>query len=381
MKRKKNSHVVYIITKLELGGAQKVCLSLFNGMEQTGYSTTLISSSTGKLVDTIIDRKNVILLNSFAREVSLLSVWKEIRCFFQLIKVLRQIKKKYTNVIVHTHSSKAGILGRWAAFFAGIKKRIHTIHGFAFHQHQSFIIWLLCYLPELLTSFITTHYICVSSADVKSGIQLFPRFSHKHSIIRAAVGEQFYIPAKVSRRADKNEPFIFGTISCFKPQKNLFDILRAFKSVYEHNNNARLEIIGDGILRDHITNWIGQHNIKPVVTLHGWQNNVAPIMSTWHTFVLSSLWEGLPCAIVEARLLHLPVISYDTGGIHDIIEHNKNGLLYNQKDWPALATGMQRIMKNKKLYTKLQSYQENLDDFNNTQMIQNHITLYKQMNI
>jgi len=380
MKHKKNSHVVYIITKLELGGAQKVCLTLFKGINDAGYPTTLISSSGGKLVDTIIDKNNIILLDSLAREVSWLSIWKEIRCLLQLIKILRQIKKNYTNVIVHTHSSKAGILGRWAAFFAGIKKRIHTIHGFAFHQHQSFITWLLRYLPELITSFITTHYVCVSSADVKSGIQLFPRFSLKHSIIRAAVEEQFYIPAKISRSADKNKLFIFGTVSCFKPQKNLFDILRAFKSVFEHNNNARLEIVGDGTLRDHITTWIDQHNLDQVVTLHGWQHNVAPIMRTWHAFVLSSLWEGLPCAIIEARLLHLPVISYDTGGIHDIIEHNKNGLLFDQKDWSALASGMQHVMENKKLYTKLQGHHENLDDFNNTHMIQHHIALYKQMN-
>ncbi len=177
------------------------------------------------------------------------------------------------------------------------------------------------------------------------GSRLFPRFTRKHSIIRAAVeGEQFYQPAVAVSIPSSTQPFIFGSVSCFKPQKNLFDLLSAFERVYAHEPRARLEIIGDGVLRPHIEQWVCERNLERVITLHGWKQLVAPIMKTWHTFVLSSLWEGLPCVVVEARLLRLPVISYDTGGICEVITDQENGLLYKQGDWHGLSHGMLRMM-------------------------------------
>ena len=125
--------------------------------------------------------------------------------------------------------------------------------------------------------------------------------------------------------------------------------------------------------------WIQHHGLTKVITLHGWQEQVAPIMAHWHAFVLSSLWEGLPCSIVEARLLKLPVISYDTGGIHDVIITEENGLLCKQGDWEHLAQNMLKVVENKKLYSSLQQYPEDLSDFNTNQMIKEHLTLYETL--
>ncbi len=379
MKHKRKPHVVYIITKLELGGAQKVCLSLFKGLQNTSMSATIISGSMGKLVDEVKHSPDVILFDSLKRETSLKGIWHEVHTFFKMITHLKRLKKSHTHLIVHTHSTKAGIVGRWAAWFAGIKKRVHTVHGYGFHAHQNKLIWLCIYFVELITSFITTHYVCVSSADVKTGIKLFPGFEKKHSIIRAAVDwDQFYIPArKTTVPPQSNKPFVFGTISCFKPQKNLFDLLRAFEHVHHKNPDTRLEIIGDGMLRPAIQAWITEHTLEHVITLHGWLERVAPIMLNWHAFVLSSLWEGLPCAVVEARLLKLPVISYNTGGIHDVIFHGENGLLYPQGDWQSLSNGMHQLAHDKQLYLRLHKHYENLNDFKNTQMIKSHRTLYQ----
>lgn len=411
MKQKNYIHVVYIITKLELGGAQKVCLELFNGLQNGQISSHLISGAQGTLVDTVKQNEQVILLDNFKREFSLTTILHELRCLWNLIIQLRSLKKVHPTIIVHTHSTKAGIIGRWAAWCAGIKTRIHTIHGYGFHGHQSWLLWIPLYLLELITSIITTHYICVSSADVATGTRLFPFFARKHSLIRAAVDQQqFYIPARITsmdestmdtsvmsistmdtstmRASTVEEPtvnpstkstFIFGTISCFKPQKNLFDLLNAFAFVHQHNPHARLEIIGDGTQRQAIEDWIKEHNLTKVITLHGWQAQVAPIMLTWDAFTLSSLWEGLPCAIIEARLLKLPVICYDTGGIKDIILHEKNGLLYSQKDWRALGHGMLAITHDKTLYAKLQKHADDLGAFKTTHMISKHIELYTQL--
>lgn len=381
MKQNNQIQVLYIITKLELGGAQKVCLSLIEGLTQLDAIPLLISSNSGPLVNAVKDKPNVILLENMQRDVSFKNIFKEVACFFQLIRHIKTLKKKYPHLIVHTHSTKAGLSGRWAAFFAGIKNRIHTVHGYAFHNHQPKLLWLGIYLCELITSFITTHFVCVSSEDVKIGIHLFPRFAKKHSIIRAAVpSASFFIPAqKANPFPVQREPFVFGTIACFKKQKNLFDLLNAFAQVHATNANTRLEIIGDGVLRSQIEQWIASQKLNHVITLHGWQHSVAHHMITWHAFVLSSLWEGLPCAIIEARLLKLPVLSYNTGGIHDVIIPGENGFLYKQKDWQSLAQGMLSLASNKELYTKLQSHPDDLTDFDTGHMVHDHIQLYRKL--
>ncbi len=371
----KQNVVVYIITKLELGGAQKVCLSLYN-KAYTGYDTLLITGAEGKLITEVHNNHNVIFLPTLKREFSFFGIFQEIKTLIFLIKQLRIIKKKYAEVIVHTHSTKAGILGRWAAFFARIQTRVHTIHGYSFHAHQAWFIWLLHYACELLTSFVTTHYICVSSADIKTGKRLFPFFSQRSSIIRAAVDTLQFVPAQ---RATSQEVFVFGTISCFKPQKNLFDLLEAFKYVHALNPSTKLEIIGDGTQRTAIQAWIQEHNLQQSIILHGWQTAVAPFMKQWNSFVLSSLWEGLPCAIVEARLMKLPVIAYNTGGISDVIDHYRNGILVPQKDVYALSQAMQEIVQNQALYQSLQNAENNFDEFTDESMRDHHHQLYQQL--
>lgn len=378
--KKDTLHIAYIITKLELGGAQKVCLSLFQDILKKGHSTFLFSGNQGTLVPEVATHENVVLLSCLVREIGIKSFVSELRAFFTLITKLRALKKKYPQLMVHTHSTKAGILGRWAALFAGIKTRIHTIHGYAFHPHQFSLIWYGIYMVELLTSFITTHYICVSSADVAQGVKLFPRFGKKHSIIRAATAHQHFIPAqKASHAHATSSPWIVGTVACFKKQKNIIDLIRACAYAYQHNSNIRLEIVGDGVLRPDIEQALEKHNIRHITTLHGWQKDVGSVMQNWQLFALSSLWEGLPCSIIEARLLKLPVVSYDTGGIHDVIIDGENGFLYTQKDWVGLAHGIIRLSNDAALYHKMATYPDDLRLFDTDVMVQEHMKLYKSL--
>ncbi len=379
----KELNILYIITKLELGGAQKVCLTLFKGLANSGNNSILMSGDEGVLVNEVKNSQNLILLKNLKREVSFLNIFYEVKNFFSLIKEIKKIKKKYPDLIVHTHSTKAGIIGRWAAFFANVKNRIHTIHGYAFHDHQNKILWFFIYFAELITSLITTHFICVSSKDIQIGKKLFPGFSRKHSLIRAAVEwDKFYSGEKDVKPARPEpvegfERFIFGTVSCFKKQKNLIDLFKAFKEVQKKFPNSILEVIGDGILRSELEQWIKENNLEKNIILHGWQQNVAEIMLNWNVFVLTSLWEGLPCAIVEARLSKLPVIAYDTGGISDVILHGKNGFLIKQKDWLSMANVMLKIINDTSLYNNLKNYPQDLNEFKNSSMVEKHINLYQ----
>ncbi len=373
--------VVYIITKLELGGAQKVCLSLFEDVPHTGFQTYIMTGSEGELVSQVKGNEHAILTKTMKREVSLRGIFHEIKNFFFLVKELRAFKKKYARVIVHTHSTKAGIVGRWAARFSGIRIIVHTVHGFAFHHFQSWPVWLALFIPEFLTSFITSTCIFVSNADATIAARLLPGMRTKKRIIRAAIDDQHFstIQEKCTVPKKNAEPFIIGTISCFKPQKNLLDLLKAFEYAYRQDNNLRLEIIGDGQQRPALEAFIAYHKLQHVVTLHGWQLDVATLMKRWHIFALTSLWEGLPCAIIEARLLKLPIVSYNTGGISDIIHHGVNGFLYPQKNWQKLSAGLLMLAHDENLYTQLALYPDNLQPFTRQEMVKKHAELYQQL--
>jgi glycosyltransferase involved in cell wall biosynthesis len=331
-------HVVYILTQLELGGAQKVCLELFNHFAPNSY---LISSQTGILLEQVKNDPHFFGLAALQREVSLKTAWKELIAFLNIYLHLIRLKQKHAFIIVHTHSSKAGILGRLAAYLAGIKNVVHTVHGFGITTAQAKTTFFLFALLEQLATFLTNVIICVSKCDQEAGSRLFYGFAKKAIIIRAAVNEgPFLIMKKQAtcakkRNASENK-IILGSISCFKPQKNLLDLIKAFylteKLCPVKTKVLMLEIIGDGAMRSEIEERITRYGLGDKIKLLGWQEDVLPKMLNWDCFVLTSLWEGLPCSLIQALLLDQAAICYDTGGISEVIKDGENGFLVKQRD-------------------------------------------------
>lgn len=378
-------HVLYILTKLELGGAQKICLSLFKGLSAYGCDASLISGAQGVLVTEVQANKSVYLLANFKREVGLKTVIHEICVFLKMRRIIKRLHRLYPDLIVHTHSSKAGLFGRWAALFAGVKHRMHTVHGYSFHNYQPKLIWFLMYLIEFFTSLVTTHYVCVSVKDRDFGITHLPFFANKSSVIRAAVDwDRFYLPASRAVEVRADQRCMIGTVACFKPQKNVLDLLQAFKLVIDRlpddrRSSVGLQVIGDGDLRLKIEKWLIDNDMVDTIELLGWQNDVASWMKAWDIFALSSLWEGLPCAVVEARLCKLPVVSYRIGGIPEVIIDGENGFIVEPGNWHRLAEKLWLLVTNPELRKTVGGYQDNLHEFNNGIMIQKHVELYKTL--
>lgn len=374
--------VVYIVTKLELGGAQKVCLSLLRRVAEQGMRTILISGPDGPLVPAAYrECDEVYLLPALQREVGILSMWQEVVAFGQLMWQLYDLKQKYGSLIVHTHSTKAGVMGRWAAWLVGVQTIVHTVHGFGFHDYQMAGVWWLHYIVEYLTSWVTSEYICVSEKDRHLGARLFPYFKQRCSLIRAAVDwQQFYVPARpvvAELPKAKQKPVVIGTVSCLKPQKNLDDLLEVVRRLVNDDGRAvRLEIVGDGVQRARIEQWIATHDLQEHITLLGWQEQVAPHMRRWDVFALSSLWEGLPCAVVEARLSYLPVVAYQVGGIAEVIKHDKNGLLVRPGDLQGLYRAVRRLVSSKAERQQLGHHAQKLNAFNDVVMGAKHAKLY-----
>ncbi len=383
MESEKDQFVLYVLTKLELGGAQKVCLTLLKGIAQCGYSSGLITGTDGVLLPQVQDLNNVYFIQEFKREIGFRTILLELKSLFAMYRLIKKLKKLHSNMIVHTHSTKAGFFGRWAAFFARVDVRIHTIHGFGFNDYQSWKKRAFFFIIEYITSLITTRYICVSEKDLLTGIKKIPFFAKKSLIIRAAVDwDSFYITSK--RTSNIGGDLVIGTVSCLKPQKNVIDLLQAFKLVLDKISPASfqrlfLHIIGDGILRDDLELFVHKNNLTNHVVFLGWQSDVSKWMKEWDIFAMSSLWEGLPCAAVEARLCRLPVVAYDVGGISDIILNGKNGCLIKPGDWQSLAEQLVLLIKNKALRTRMINHDEKLDDFKHSSMVREHLILYRTL--
>jgi len=388
--KKKNSQnccpkVVHIITRLDLGGAQKVCLLLFNGLLNDGKKAFLISGREGGYVENVIGFESVYLLRNLKHAIGLKSIWLDIKAFFNIISLLRRLKKEHPDLIVHTHTPKAGILGRWAAFFAGVKKRVHTIHGLSFNDFQIWPVRFLIKFVEFVTGFITSHFVCVSKADYQICLKFYPNFIQKSSVIYPAVDFLKFLPAKRCADFDGSnlkQKIVIGTVSCFKGLKNvdrLIEIFRKLKKDLGDKFDLALEVVGDGLFRKRYEQLVFEGDMEDSIKLLGWRKDVDLLMGEWDVFAFTSLKEGLPCVLVEARFVKLPVVAYEVGGISEIINHNQNGFLVKINDEDTFLKKLKLLIQDKELRKRLSLFNDDLSFFKDEYMYKKYFEIYSEI--
>ncbi len=175
--------VVHIITKMELGGAQQVALDILSQMDRNRFTPVLITGPEGYLLDGAMSMGfEVYIAESMEREIRPINDFKAYR---EIAGILSGIPE---TAIVHTHSSKAGILGRWAAVKTDVPVIIHTIHGFGVTPTQPLYMRYALRIAERLTSRISTHLVAVSESNRSDGIRWGVFRSDKCSAIYCGFG-------------------------------------------------------------------------------------------------------------------------------------------------------------------------------------------------
>ena len=331
----------HIITTLELGGAQQNTLYTVEHLDKDKYDVTLISGRGG-LLDGEVDRKGirVIFIPLLKRNIL---PWLDLVAFLKLWRTCK--KERFT--IVHTHSSKAGILGRWAARLAGVPVLIHTVHGWGFNDYQNpllkrFYIWL-----ERLTANITTNLIAVSYKDVEKGLEERIGRQEQYRVIRSGIeiekfrNVQIDVPSKRKELGlDPGRPVI-GMVACLKPQKAPIDFVRVANEVRKKIPEAQFMLVGDGILRARVERLKDKLGLDGSLVLTGWRRDIPEIMASIDVLCLTSLWEGLPRTILEAVSCGIPVVATDVGGNSEVI---KNGYLVKPGDISRMAEKVERLI-------------------------------------
>jgi glycosyltransferase involved in cell wall biosynthesis len=334
--------VVHIITKLELGGAQQNTLFTVANLERRKYEPVLISGTEGILVEDAKKLKDVkiYLVPELVRAIR---PFKDVVSFLKIRRILKELKKPFSNIIVHTHSSKAGILGRWAARVAGINLIIHSVHGFSFNNYQPSFLRAFYIFTERVTSLITTRFIAVSKVNIEKGMAERIFAKDKAVLIRSGIDIREFQEVKGDRMKKKEElgadarcPLV-AMIACFKTQKSPLDFVKIARIVSDNIAAIRFLLVGDGVLRSEIEELITKLGMDGKILLLGWRNDIPEILSCIDVLVLTSLWEGLPRVFPQAMASGVPVVATEVDGAPEAIKNGINGYLLPPKDINAMA--------------------------------------------
>ncbi len=355
--RRPSIKVLHLITRLIVGGAQENTVYTAQLLNPHLFDVDVIcgpqTGSEGSLIDEAIHKGiKLSILPELVRELNPI---KDIIAFIKLFFILRT--KGYP--IIHTHSSKAGILGRFAAKLAGTPIIIHTIHGWSFHDYMPFWRRQLFITLEKIAASFTHRMIVVTQKDIEKGLRKGIGKPHQYILIRSAIPLdeflhkstdktelrlEFGIPPKVP---------VVGTVGRLSPQKNPLEWLEIAAKIAASKPNCYFLLVGDGPLRGEVENHIKKLNLQNRVILTGLRRDVSRLLSLMDVFLLTSLWEGLPRVLPQAMCVEVPIVAYASDGVAEIIKHDQTGLICAPGEINVAASYCLQILDSPDLRNKL----------------------------
>jgi glycosyltransferase involved in cell wall biosynthesis len=257
--------------------------------------------------------------------------------------------------VVHTHSSKAGILARLAAALAGVPVVVHTYHGFGFHDYLPSLVKGFYVLLERLCCRLTRAIVFVSKANEEYARRHRIGDPARYHLIRSGVRLAEF-PAPVAERGKRKAQLGFGmhkplvvSIGNLKPQKNPADFVAMAERVCAELPETEFVFVGDGPLRQRLEFQLVAKGLSGRVKLPGWRRDAAELLALADVFVMTSLWEGLPRALVEALKSGVPAVCYAADGVVDVLQDGVNGFVVAPRDVNALAEKVARLLRDEPL--------------------------------
>ena len=340
--------VTHIITRLVVGGAQENTVASVLGLRQIpGVVVHLISGPTtgpeGSLESEFAGTPEILTrVPELVRPIHPLKDWLALR---QLEKILREQKPD----IVHTHSGKAGILGRLAARRAGVPVILHHIHGPSFGPFQGLPANWIFTAAERYAAGVTTHFVC--SAQAMTRLYLAAGIGRPEMYTRIFSGfpvEPFANaandPALRSQLGLAPAAFVIGKIARLAPLKGHEDLLAAFQKLLPQFPRARLLLVGDGRLRTQIEARARTLGLADKVVFTGLvpPGEVPRYVGIMDCLAHLSAREALSRALPQALAAGKPVVSYDFDGADEICLDGETGFLVRTGD---TATVTQRLLQ------------------------------------
>jgi len=381
----KNLKILEIITLFSIGGATETVISIASGLRNKSLSVDIITGPNINIEGDMYEEASRHHLNV----VTLPTLKREIHVFYDLITLIKLYKliKKGNYTLVHTHSAKAGMLGRWAAWLAGVKNIVNTVHGWGFNNSQNRLLKSLMILLERITAHITSKFICVTNMDIEKGISNKIGNRNQYIVIRSGIDLSKYsnpgIRKKEIRQKLNLEPdeIIIGTVTRFSTQKAPLDTILSFYEIIKKGYiNIRLLMVGDGPLLRSAKILAKDLSLEDKIIFLGLRRDIPILLKAMDIFILSSLWEGLPRVIPQAMAAGVPVIVTNIDGNSEIVKDKLSGILVEPNNPAQIAASVIELIENS-AYTKkiVDQAKENLNEFDERKMVADTFLLYQQL--
>lgn len=271
----------------------------------------------------------------------------------RLVRLIR--REKYD--VVHTHSSKAGVLGRLSAWLCRVPVIVYTPNAFAFlgarHRLQA---WLYCSIERWLGWRCTDMLICVSRSEMALAEQLRLASAECLALVENTVDVRGFTQAlepvsangfRLAMGIDPTRPVV-GFVGRLARQKGVEYLIGAARQVVAAagwgTENAVFLLVGEGELESAVRRMVAETHLEDRVVLAGYRPDIPQVLAALDVVVLPSLYEGLPYTLMEAMAAGRAVLATDVGGNRDLVEHGKTGLLVPPRNVGALADAMIRLL-------------------------------------
>jgi glycosyltransferase involved in cell wall biosynthesis len=352
MNNGKKIKVAEVVTRLDWGGSPDIVRITCKYLDASIYDIRLIagttknaSGRTRQFLDEMGER--VIMVPQLGRDIN------PVRDLAALVSLYRIFKRERFD-IVHTHTAKAGALGRIAAHMAGVPVVIHTPHGHNFYGYFGPVFSRLILLIERFLTRYTDKLIALTALEKRDYEVLNVAKPEKVRLIYQGLEIELNAAAATDRESVrkelglKNDEKVVGMVSRLEPIKGPLDFVEAARYIAEKFPAAKFILVGEGSLRNSLEDKIRSLGLKEKFILTGWRDDVRRVISSFDLLVLSSLNEAVGIVLIEAQAEGVPVIATNVGGIPEIIKDGETGLLVNPSDPEELARAVSGLLADDK---------------------------------
>ena len=382
--RQRPLRVLHVITRMIVGGAQEntllscalmdpdhVMSTLITGIE-TGVEGELLTESRSRGIPLVIE----------PRLVRRLSPWSDLVATYRLWRIMRGGRFD----VVHTHTSKAGIVGRVAAWLAGVPVVVHTAHGWGFNPLQPRpLYWLYVWL-ERVCSGVSDIVVAVASTNRDDALALGIGRPEQYRLIRSGIELEAFRDVPISRTEARRvlglpeTEFVIGSVGRLGDQKAPLDLLHAFATVAAAHPQARLVFVGDGPLRGKLEEAITALGLTGRVLLTGLRRDVPELLRAFDVFALASRWEGLPRVFPQAMAAGLPIVATRVDGAPDAVIPGINGWLVPVGDLAAMSARLSELAADPELARRMGAAGlERVEEFSAQTMVDALAALYTEL--
>ena len=344
--------VLHLITLSAVGGAQDNTFGTCELHDRSRYEVHLACHPGGPWADRA--RKAADRFHPLHQMQTAPSLLNDLRTLSDLVGLLR--RERYD--IVHTHTAKAGFLGRVACWLCRVPVVIHTYHAFPFHDYMSRLKYCLFRSLERLVRPATDFFFTLSERDRRSG--------HSHGILSLDKSATAYTGIDFAKLDAAAEPHVTRAaldipddwqivlqVGRMDPQKAPHLLVEAFAEVVQQHPKTMLLLAGDGELRPEVEAAIAGHSLAANVRILGFRDDVPDLLRVADVFAFSSLWEAMGRSMVEAMLVGRAVVVPAIYGIPEVVKHCETGWLYEVGQTRELAAGISHLLADPKERARL----------------------------